>query len=85
MNALCNIYKIYLQSQSFDPLPIDDINIYSTERDFYFIIERIYAITCTCFLPWSLKTKQDWPGMTFVYVLSVSQTFGIGVYIKPYY
>lgn len=32
---------MYLQSQPFDPLPIHDINIYSAERDFYSIIERI--------------------------------------------
>lgn len=42
-------------------------------------------MTCIYFLPWSLKTKQDWPGMIFVYVSSVSQTFDTGVYIKPYY
>lgn len=24
------------------------------------------------------KDKEDWPGMIFVFVLSVSQTFGIG-------
>lgn len=41
--------------------------------------------TCIYFLPWSLKTKQDWPGMIFVYVLNISQTFDTGVYFKPYY
>lgn len=44
-------------------------------------------MTCIYFLPWSLKTKQDWPGMIFVYVhvLNISQTFDTGVYFKPYY
>lgn len=35
------LQDMYLQSQPFDPLPIHDINIYSAERDFYSIIERI--------------------------------------------
>lgn len=35
------LQDMYLQSQPFDPLPIHDINIYSAERYFYFIIERI--------------------------------------------
>lgn len=42
-------------------------------------------MTCIYFLPWSLKAKQDWPGMIFVYVLNISQTFDTGVYFKPYY
>lgn len=42
-------------------------------------------MTCIYFLPWSLKTTQDWPGMIFVYVLNISQSFDTGVYFKPYY
>lgn len=78
------LQDMYLQSQPFDPLPIHDINIYSAERDFYSIIEG-FAMTCIYFLPWFLKTKQDWSGMIFVYVLNISQTFDTGVYFKPYY
>lgn len=78
------LQDMYLQSQPFDPLPIHDINIYSAERDFYSIIERICNLHAYISYRDLLRQRQDWPGMIFVYVINVSQTFDTGVYFKPY-
>lgn len=80
------LQDMYLQSEPFDPLPIHDINIYSAERYFYFIIERICNYM-HIFLTVIFKdnARLAWYDFCYVHVLNISQTFDTGVYFKPYY
>lgn len=85
MNALCNIYKICISNLNLLTPYLYTTLIFILRKGIFFHNRKDLQFTCIYFLPWSLKTKQDWPGMIFVYVLNISQTFDTGVYFKPYY